>query len=100
MGSFSPKYVTSWISRELKAKFQSKTSQWGIINKAPMHLALLWLLSLGKASVALLQTASCSSEEGEKEDLTFHRPRLVLTQQSCHIFLSSKERRPQCFWRK
>ena len=82
MGSFSPKYVTSWISRELKAKFQSKTSQWGIINKAPMHLELLWLLTLGKASVAILQTASCSREEGEKEDLTSHRPRLVLTQQS------------------
>ena len=63
--------MTSWISRELKAKLQSKTSQWDIIIKARTHVALLWLLSLGRASEALLRTASCSREDGGKRRLDF-----------------------------
>lgn len=78
-GSFSPKYVTSWISMELKAKLQSKTSQWGIIIKAPTPcVALLWLLSLGRASTGLTANSKLQQEEGEKEDLISRRP-LALT---------------------
>lgn len=69
-----------------------------------MYLALLWQLSLRKASLASLQIAEGFSrvygkkkEKEKKKDLICQSPLPALNEQCSHTFHSSKKRQPQHF---